>query len=251
LAGGEVNCWGYNGNGELGNDSLNNESKPVAVSGLSGVVAVAAGVETTCAILAARTIDCWGAGTDGALGNGTETASREAALPVTGLTNVTQVAVGGQQACALEADGQPFCWGDDDYFGPTGSAPTSGAIEDKPEPVETIHDATAIATGVYHTCAIVTGGTVKCWGWNDLGQLGSGNEESQVTPQTVIGLSDAGQISLGELTRAPLPLQATSSAGGLVTTGRSVSRALPLPMRPAGAANWDLRRRLTWMERHV
>jgi hypothetical protein len=47
--------------------------------------------------------------------------------------------------------------------------------------------ATALAAGYYyHTCAIVTGGAVKCWGANNYGQLGIGSTAQQNSPADVI-----------------------------------------------------------------
>jgi alpha-tubulin suppressor-like RCC1 family protein len=45
--------------------------------------------------------------------------------------------------------------------------------------------AIAISCGYYHTCAIVTGGGVMCWGYNGDGQLGIGSTSQQTIPVAV------------------------------------------------------------------
>ncbi len=48
--------------------------------------------------------------------------------------------------------------------------------------------AIAIALGFHHTCVIVTGGGVKCWGGNWVGQLGIGSTSDQYSPTDVPGV---------------------------------------------------------------
>ena len=54
-------------------------------------------------------------------------------------------------------------------------------------PPPTTPPPTAIAAGAGHTCALVAGGTIKCWGWNISGQLGDGTNTTTNTAVNVLG----------------------------------------------------------------
>jgi hypothetical protein len=76
--GGGVKCWGYNGNGELGDGTGTERSTPGDVSGLtSGVATVSPGPSShTCVVTSSARVMCWGFNDLGELGDGTTTTSR-------------------------------------------------------------------------------------------------------------------------------------------------------------------------------
>ena len=113
--GGGVKCWGYNGDGELGNNSTTNSPVPVDVSGLSGgVSAIDAGDYHACALMAADgSVKCWGYNGYGQIGDGTSDNNRLVPVPVVGLdAPAIAISAGGNHTCALLNDGTIQCWGD-------------------------------------------------------------------------------------------------------------------------------------------
>lgn len=200
-----------------------NSTIPVEVAGVSDAGAVgldpdalldpiSAGNEHACVLPAGSgTPKCWGRNTDGELGNGTNTGS-DAPVAVSSLATAGQVAAGGEldpvtslelgHTCALLGDGQVRCWGSDRYgqLGNESTATTSNVavtvrsdddddhlntpVADQTPPVD-LTGAVAVATGGRHSCALVSGGRVRCWGRNADGQLGDGTTTDRAYAVTV------------------------------------------------------------------
>jgi alpha-tubulin suppressor-like RCC1 family protein len=190
---GGVKCWGYNPYGQAGPTNNGGISPtPQDVSGFSGNAAsLAAGFYHTCALTIAGGAKCWGYNSAGALGNGsTSLAIQPTPQDVTGLaTGVTAIAGGYLQSCALTATGGAKCWGYNG-IGALGEI-NYGSLSPTPQDVTGLTAGnTAIATGVYHSCAVTSTGGAKCWGNNAYGALGNGNVSGvQLTPQDVTGLT--------------------------------------------------------------
>ena len=64
---------------------------------------------------------------------------------------------------------------------------------------------TALAASYYHTCALVTGGSVRCWGENASGQLGDGTTVDRRTPVVVRGPNNIVGLAAGDTITWPLP----------------------------------------------
>ena len=107
-------CWGYGGEGDLGDGTYDNSTVPVAVKGLSGVTAISAGEDTACALLAGGKVACWGYGESGQLGNGTLEYS-DVPVRASSISGAKEVSVGYEGTCALLGSGHVDCWGDDTF----------------------------------------------------------------------------------------------------------------------------------------
>ncbi len=109
---------------------------------------------------------------------------------------LSQIQAGlGTHVCARVNDGTARCWGSNDV-GQLGTGSTS-TMSSLPVAVTGLSNVAAVSTGGFHSCALLTDGTVRCWGQGSDGQLGNGGTAQSSSPVVVSGLSDAVAISSG------------------------------------------------------
>ena len=221
LSDGTVKCWGNNFYGQLGDGTTTDSTVPGSVSGLSGVIAITAGYRHNCALLSDGTVKCWGENFWGGLGDGT-IATRTTPVAVAGLSGVTAIVGGGYHTCALLSGGTVKCWGFNG-FGQLGVPQTSSRHDDfrtAPVSVSGLSGATALAAHIYDTCALLSGGTVKCWGYNLYGALGDGTISDSDMPVSVSGLSGAKAIAAGDYHTCALLSDGTGKCWGYNLLGQ-------------------------------
>jgi alpha-tubulin suppressor-like RCC1 family protein len=195
LSTGQVTCWGFNGDGQLGNGTTTASDVPVPVTKITTATAVTGGEpggDGFCALLSTGHVDCWGAGASGQLGNGTTATYSDVPVAVHVITNAATLISGFEGFCALLSTGHVDCWGDNS-FGELGHATPTANYSDVPVAVTGITDAKAVAgdPASASNCALLSTGHMKCWGAGGDGQLGNGTTSNSEVPVTVTGITDA------------------------------------------------------------
>lgn len=175
---GEVWCWGGNRYGQLAdpNPKVSRSAQARPVPHLpSGIVAIRGGMgNATCALTASHEAWCWGAGGMGQLGNGAKVPRQDVPVKVQGISQIKDLTLGYQHACAIDGNDEAWCWGSGGH-GELGH----GQYEESLVPVKVQGSlkVAQLSAGYYSTCAIrAHGPKAYCWGSNEDGQLGVGAE---------------------------------------------------------------------------
>ena len=213
LGTGGVKCWGHNYIGQLGTGSRGieslDETTPVDVAGLeSGVVAITAGSEHTCALLDTGGVKCWGRNLESQLGDAVFDDIAIAPVDIIGLENdAVAIKAGSLHTCALLDTGGVKCWGsnDDGQIG-------TGTVDPHRTGVPTPQGVIGLDSGIVeisasgtNNCALTQGGEVECWG------NGSG------TPSEIVGL----ESGITAITSGWFHSCALTSTGGVKCWGQN------------------------------
>ncbi len=185
---GSVRCWGQGSAGQLGHGSspVSPVTSPVSTSIASGATAVAAGRFHSCAIVSGAA-QCWGSNDRGQVGNSTTTPSFNMPQSIASLpSGVSAIAAGPRHTCVVRSSALR-CWG----YNASGQLGDLSTI-DRTSPVAVspaLSGVTAVAAGGMevgagggHSCAVVAGGAMRCWGDNAYRQLGAASPSSSTSP---------------------------------------------------------------------
>jgi alpha-tubulin suppressor-like RCC1 family protein len=176
-SGGAAKCWGYNEYGQLGDGGYDSRKRAKTVTGLDkNVKTVQAGYYHTCAIVGDGRLKCWGNNSNGEIGAGDVGGYHPEPTNVVGMaTNVKSVDPDYYFTCARQGQkAKCFGW---NYYGELGTGDTDDL--DVATVVKGLDkNVVQVTTAYYHACALLESGHAKCWGFNDEGELGSGDEDA-------------------------------------------------------------------------
>jgi alpha-tubulin suppressor-like RCC1 family protein len=231
---GAVSCWGDNTAGQLGNNDLGTSSAvPVAVATagtpMAGqtIVGITTGKPFACALDSAGAAYCWGGGGD--LGNGSlDNSPVPVAVSASGVLSgktLVQIAAGAGFACALDATGIAYCWGNndagqlgDDNAGTSSLMPVPVYTPGTPLAGKTVTRVVGGGGGGESACAMDSAGTAYCWGNDSAGQLGNDSTTNSGLPVLVGPQAPAGVTGQPGDARA----RVSWTAPGFLNNGRIV-----------------------------
>lgn len=144
------------------------------------------------------------------------------------------VAAGGgdDYSCALTAEGQVWCWGNEAWI--TGNS--SWVTAHVPRQVPGLDAVVELSMGGVHVCALQSDGSARCWGRNTYGQLGNGTTEHRSTPFQVFGPGQVTGIAAGDnfscavMSNATVQCWGYNSSSGSLGDGSTAQRWVPGPV---------------------
>ena len=193
-----VRCWGAYG-GSLGLGTLDAKGDdegemgdalpPVNLGTGRTALAIAVGGGSNCARLDNNDFKCWGENGSGQLGLGNSSTVGDHpnkmgnALPALSLGSglvAQSVKLGDQFMCALLTGGSVKCWGAGSRLGDETNVNRGDLPGQMGDAMPSValgagRSAVSLSVGADHTCVILDDGALKCWGYNDYGQLGHGD----------------------------------------------------------------------------
>jgi alpha-tubulin suppressor-like RCC1 family protein len=193
-ANGMVWTLGENTFGQLGTGDYTSSTTPVQVEGLSNIVSIEAGWRHCIALKDDGSVWAWGQNDSGQLGDNTYE-PRPSAQQVPGLLNIASIHAGYWHNFAITDDGSVYVWGDN-QMGQLGLGSSFPPTYNSPQTLN-LTGVVDIASGYWHSLALLEDGSVYAWGDDSFGQLGLGEVNFAVSPTAVPGLENIAAIACG------------------------------------------------------
>jgi alpha-tubulin suppressor-like RCC1 family protein len=185
---GRVWGWGYNSNGQLGDNSITSRRTPVSILGINKTFcSISAGYYYFMGIDDNGKVWCWGSNAYGQLGDNSTT-QRNTPVSILGVNKTFCSIAGGQyHSVGLDKNGRVWCWG----YNSNGQL-GDNTITSKRTPVSilgTNKTFCKITSGYGHTIGLDKNGRVWGWGYNAYGQLGDNSTTQRNTPVSILGIN--------------------------------------------------------------
>ncbi len=239
---GAAYCWGSNAGGKLGTSAslAGGRAAPAPVTGRVTFRTISAGYFHTCGVTRVGRTYCWGRNEQGELGDSATKATATPTLIAAKFAGqLVHTASQFDFSCAIRQDGVLYCWGANCYgqLGIDSTTEQCGTpampCSTRPKPVPGISGWKAVSAMFNHSCAISASGGMMCWGENNQGQLGTGEDGGRSEkPAAVSGTTTYKAVTAGRqftcaLTADGAPQCWGRNAEGQLGTGDTNNRNTP------------------------
>lgn len=217
---GVVFAWGANGSGQLGIGQNGGASAtPVQVLGLTNITAIAAAGNFSLALRSDNVVFAWGNNAAGQLGFG-DVIFRLSPEQIPNLTDVVAIATGTEHSFAIRSDATVLAWGNN-QDGQLGLGDL--ALHRVPTQVTALNGLgiKQLAAGDFHSLARAENGTIRAWGSNVRGQVGTSDGFNNVSTPVLVPVLVDGLSSATEITARELYSMARLSDGTIRTWGNN------------------------------
>lgn len=231
-------CWGYNVQGEFGNNTTTESDVPTLAGGGGAWKLISDGNWDACGIKTNGTAWCWGTNVSGALGNNSTTDSH-IPVAVIGGGNWSSLSTGQYATCGTKTDGTAWCWGSN-HWGQLGNNSTTASSV--PVAVSGGGTWSSISLNSAHSCGIKINGTAWCWGYNGDGELGNNSTSASSVPIAVSGGGTWSSLMTGQDATCGIKTDGTAWCWGDNShgeLGNNSSTGSLIPVAVTGTATWS------------
>ena len=256
---GALQCWGESFNLRLGWGNRFPRQPALTYETVQGdsletngarAVDVEAGAGHFCALFDDQTVDCWGKNDDGQTGQDPTSLKVSSPTMVSGLSNVTDIALGNYHSCAITTGREILCWGSGGVGQLGSNQPNSThrpvRIEFPPAPLGGVLPPPTLKSifgGANNTCVVDETDMAKCWGSPNNGLWGSNVVDPPRYVTAVVGTEEFAVGALGgehlcTVNVYGLPRCLGFNTDGQLGTGVISDERLPsTPVKTYAAAN--------------